>query len=501
MQDVLPDNIDRIEVVSGPGATLWGANAVNGVINIITRKAADTQGVRLDVNAGSLETAWSVRYGGKIGDSVAYRAYFKTYASRDTVTAAGQGAGDHWQRPQGGFRIDFTPAAADMLTLQGDAYAGAEAQPGSVDQRIAGRNLTGRWSHTLPGGGGLQLQAYYDRTERGAVTDSGNFWLDTYDVDLQHSFSLGSRNSFVWGGGGRFSHYQINGTAGLQFAPASRSLTLGELFGQDTLALTDKLKLTVGLKLESDPYSGLSVLPDLRASYSPTSQVMLWAAASRAVRSPTPFDRDVVEKVGGVPFLTGNSSFDPVTLTAVQTGVRAQFGSRASVSASAYYNVYDNIRSIETAPTGFLPLRWGNGIQGSTYGVEAWADYRTTDWWRLSAGANLMGERLRFKPGASGLLGLSQVGDDPGQVLKLKSSMTLPHNVMLDAFLRYYGALPNPGVPAYTEMDIRVGWAITDRLTLAVSGKNLLHPQHQEFPAQGASAVPRSVLASLSWGF
>lgn len=501
MQDVLPADIDRIEVISGPGATLWGANAVNGVINIITRKASDTQGLRVDVGAGSLETAWSARFGGKIGDALAYRAYFKTYASRDTVTAAGQGAGDHWQRPQGGFRIDWTPSSADALTLQGDAYQGAEAVAGSVDQRIAGRNLTGRWTRSFQGGGSLQLQAYYDRTERGAVTDSGNFWLDTYDVDLQHSFGLGARNTVVWGAGGRFNRYQINGTGSLQFAPSGRSLNLGELFAQDTYVITDKAQVTLGLKLEDDPYSGLSVLPDVRASYSPTDKVMLWAAASRAVRSPTPFDRDVVEKVGGAVFLSGYSNFDPVELSAYEMGVRAQFGARASLSASAYYNVYDNIRSIETTPVSFLPLHWGNGIQGSTYGLETWADYRVTDWWRLSAGLNLMGERLRFKPGASGLLGLSQVGDDPGQVAKLQSSMTLPHGITLDAFLRYYSPLPNPAVPAYTELNLQAGWMINDRLRLAVTGENLLHPQHLEFPAQGAHAVPRSVFVSLSWGF
>jgi iron complex outermembrane receptor protein len=501
MQDVLPADIDRIEVISGPGATLWGANAVNGVINIITRKAADTQGVRLDVGYGDLETSWDARYGGKVGDAFAYRLYFKTYASRDTVTAAGHNAGDHWQRPQGGVRLDFTPSNSDALTLQADAYQGTEAVPGSADQRLAGHNVTGRWTHDMQGAGSLQVQAYYDRTERGAVSSSGSFWLDTYDIDAQHSFSLGRNNTIVWGGGGRFSRYQIDGTAGLQFVPPSRELNLGDLFVQDTLVLTSKAQVTLGLKLEDDPYSGLSVLPDLRGSYSPTPQVMLWAAASRAVRSPTPFDRDVVEKVGGQVFLTGWHAFETVKLTAFQTGLRAQIGSKASVSASAYYNIYDDIRSIEPAAGGFIPLHWGNGIRGPTYGLEAWADYRVTDWWRLSAGLNLMGEHFRFEPGASGLLGLSQVGDDPGQVAKLNSSMTLPHGVTLDAFLRYYSALPDPHVPAYAEVNARLGWAVTKHLQLAVSGRNLLNPKHQEFPAPQANAVPRSVFASLNWGF
>ncbi len=219
------------------------------------------------------------------------------------------------------------------------------------------------------------------------------------------------------------------------------------------------------------------------------------------MRSPTPFDQDVVEKVGSQVFLAGNSDFDPVSLTAYEAGVRGELGSRASLSASIYYNVYDDIRSIEVTPVTFLPLYWGNGIQGSTYGLEAWADYSATDWWRLGAGLDLMGERLRFKPGSSGLLGLSQVGDDPGQVIKLKSSFTLPHGVTIDANLRYYSALPDPKVPAYTELTARVAWAVTDKLRLAVSGQNLLNPKHQEFPAPGADAVPRSVFASLSWGF
>ncbi|MGZ3272692.1 MAG: TonB-dependent receptor plug domain-containing protein [Caulobacteraceae bacterium] len=500
MQDVLPADIDRIEVISGPGAALWGANAVNGVINVITRKASDTQGLRLDVGSGSQETAWDIRYGGKLGEQLAYRLYFRSLAERDTVTAAGRGAGDHWQRPQEGFRVDWTPGAVDVVTLQGDAYEGAEAVPGSADQRILGRNLTGRWTHGLGAFGSLQLQAYYDRTERGAVASSGDFWLDTYDIDAQHSFSW-DRHDVVWGGGGRFSRYQINGTAGLQFSPSSRGLNLGNLFFQDTVAVTGRFRVTLGLKLEDDPYSGLSVLPNLRASYTLSGGTLLWASASRAVRSPTPFDRDVVEKVGSQVFLTGNSNFDPVSLTAFEAGVRSELGSRASLSASVYYNVYDNIRSIEVTPVSFTPLHWGNGIKGDTYGLEVWADYRATDWWRLGASAGLMGERFRFKPGSSGLLGVAQVGDDPGQTVKLKSSMTLPHGLMFDAALRYYSPLPDPRVPTYTELNARLAWAVTDRLRLAVSGRNLLNPRRQEFPAPQADAVPRSVFASLSWGF
>jgi iron complex outermembrane receptor protein len=500
MQDVLPADVDRIEVISGPGATLWGANAVNGVINIITRAANDTQGGHIEVGAGNLETGWSARYGGKVGDALAWRAYFKTFWAKNTLAAAKQGNDDHWSRPQGGFRVDWTPSAADTVTVQGDAYRGSEALAGSVDQIISGDNITSRWNRSLGGWGALQLQAYYDHPERGAVSTSGRSWLDTIDLDLQHSFQVGSRHEVVWGGGGRINHYEINPGNGLTFNPPSRDLKLADLFAQDTLSLTKKAKLTVGLKLEDDAYAGLAILPNLRLSYTFAPNAMVWAAASQAVRSPTPFDRDVVETVGGAVFLKGNSQFDPVKLTAFELGLRAQPMANLSVSASAYYNIYDNLRTIEITPQTITPLFWGTGIKGDTYGLEAWGDYSLTSWWRLSAGVNLMAERLKFKPGASGIVGLSQVGDDPAAEGHLKSSMNLGGRVTLDADLRAVSQLPEPKLPGYAELNARVAWGVTDHLQLALSGMNLLHDHHQEFPSP-AALIPRSAYLSLSWAF
>jgi iron complex outermembrane receptor protein len=500
MQDVLPADVERIEVISGPGATLWGANAVNGVINIITRTAADTQGGRVDLGAGNLETFWSARYGGKIGDAVAWRAYVKTFWAKDTLAAPRQGNNDHWSRPQAGFRVDWTPSPADMLTVQGDAYRGSAALDGSVDQIISGANITSRWNRTMGAWGAVQLQAYYDRTERGAVSTSGRSWLETVDVDFQHSFQLGARNSVVWGAGGRVNRYEIDPGNGLTFDPPHRDLKLGNLFAQDSLSLTKKAQLIVGLKLEDDAYSGVAVLPNLRLSYAFTPDAMIWAAASKAVRSPTPFDRDVVETIGGSVFLKGNNQFDPVELTAFELGVRARPITNLSVSLSAYYNIYDKLRSIEITPKTFTPLYWGNGMQGDTYGLEAWGDYQLTSWWRLSAGLNLMAERLKFKSGASGIVGVTQAGDDPAAEGHLKSSMNLGPRVTLDADLRAVSQLPDPKTPGYAELNARLAWSLTDRLQLALSGMNLLHEHHREFPAP-AALIPRSAYLSLSWAF
>jgi iron complex outermembrane receptor protein len=228
---------------------------------------------------------------------------------------------------------------------------------------------------------------------------------------------------------------------------------------------------------------------------------MLWTATSYAIRAPTPFDRDVVEKIGPTVFLTGASNFPPEKLSAYEFGGRFEPISRLSVSVSAYYNVYDALRSIEPKPGGFLPLTWGNGMRGRVWGVESWANFQAASWWRLSASINVMREVFTFKPGASGLLGPVQAADDPQHLASMKSSMNLGRDVTLDADLRYVDALPNPSVPAYVELGGRIAWNITDKVQLSLVGQNLLHDRHQEYPAPGASASPRQVYAGLRLKF
>ena len=498
MQDVLISDIDHVEVISGPGATLWGANAVNGVINIITRKASETPGFSAALGAGDQDRIAAVRYGGSLGANASYRLYGRAYRAEDTETSAGDDARDRWSRLQGGFRMDWTPSQRDAVTLHGDAFKGSGITSGSFD----GGNLTARWNHTTGGGADFQVQAYVDREQRGHDLTGGlPLSVNTFDVDVQHSFGLGARNDVVVGGGFRQARYRTVLDGGLSFSPARGTLNLSNLFAQDTFAIRSDLRLILGLKLEEDPHSGWAALPDARLSWTPSERTMLWAAASKAIRAPTPFDRDVREVVNGQLFLSGNADFQPEKITSYEVGARVRPTDRTSLSVSAYYSVYDQLRNVELTPVTILPIKWGNGLRGHTQGVEASGRFQATTWWRLSAGVTLLSEHFQFRPGASKILGVAQVGDDPKTQAQLQSSMDLGSSVTWDAVLRYQSALPDPKAPAYTELNTRVAWNITPQLQVAIIGRNLLHDSHQEFAAPQANPVPRSVFAELRWGF
>lgn len=505
MQDVPVEDIERIEVISGPGVTLWGANAVNGVINIVTRKSSDTQGGMLEVGAGNQESLASLQYGARISDNATYRAYIKTFHDNALDTATGSSAHDGWSKPQGGFRVDWTPGA-DQVTVEGDIYDGREEQPGTIDQTIAGGNITANWQHKLENGSTLQLLAYYDNVQRVPNPVDGGFRQNTYDIEIQNNFSLGSWNSLVWGAGERLIDYSITDrlspVSSLIFAPDSRTLNLADVFVQDKMTVSDSLDLTLGLKLEDDPFSGITPMPNIRASWRATDTAMFWAAASQAIRSPTPFDTDVVEKFGPLVFVTGNRDFLPEKITAYELGYRQDFSSTASLSISAFDSDYDDLRTLELSPLGgfpAFPIHWGNKMAGNIYGVEAWATYQPTDWWRLSAGGNIQSESLHFKPGASQILGLAQAGDDPHHSASLRSSMDITDRVTFDLDMRYVGQLPNPRVPSYVEMNMRLGWRLTDRLELSISGFNLLHNRHEEYSP--GDYVKRNFFIDTRWKF
>lgn len=499
MQDVLPDNIERIEVISGPAGTLWGANAVEGVINIITRNSGDTQGLYAEAGGGDLEQNLGLRLGGRLGENAAWRISAHGYHGEDLVTTTGASSHDHWSRGQVSFRLDWAPTDTDAVMFEGNAYDGS----GATFDNLGGGDLVARWNHQGANGSALQVQAYIDRAQRGHDTTGGTpQWVNTYDLDVQDGFSLGPRNDLVVGGGVRLSQYSIPRTGTLVFTPSSRTLNLSNIFVQDTVSLTRDLRLILGVKLEDDPFSHWSALPNVRLSWSPNASTMLWAAVSKAIRAPTPFDVDVRESVapGVAPIVFGNPGFRPEKLTSYEAGLRMQPSAALSFSVSAYYDVYDDLRTVDLTHGG-LPITWGNGMKGHTQGVEAWGNWQAASWWRLSAGLNLLGEQLSFKPGTSAVqaLGVGQQGDDPRTQAQLKSFMNLSRDVTWDADLRHVSALPNPHLAAYTELDTRLAWNVTDRLQLAIAGFNLLHKRHQEFP--GAAAVPRSVFAELRWGF
>jgi iron complex outermembrane recepter protein len=510
VQDVLPEDIERIEVISGPGATLWGSNAVNGVINITTRKSSDTQGAVLQLGGGNLEQRASVQYGGRFGDAVTYRAYIDSFHYSDDVTASGANARDNWKKTQGRFRLDWTPSA-DQVTLQGDFYQGTEDELIPPRQGISGGNLLVRWNHEWAGGSALQVQSYYDYVAfilPGIASD----YLNTYDLEAQHSFALGSRQMVVWGAGLRVENdtlpTTLSSTQPLLFSPLSRTLNVADIFLQDTISLRDNVKLVLGTKFEQDPYTGFEPLPSARLSWKVTDSDLLWAAVSRAVRAPSRIDRDLYEVIGPVVVIKGGD-FQPEKLIAYELGYRAQPVVNASVSVSAFYNVYKDLRSVESLQGGVYPLEFANRMRGNTYGIEAWANYQVKQWWRLAAGANWLHKNLHFEAGSSGLGGTALAGDDPAYQVSFRSTVDLARGWVLNLDLRRIGALPEPVSPSYTELDARIGWTVSPSVEIALKGANLLHPHHLEFgtaatPLQlGATGVEsgRSVLAEVRCRF
>ena len=498
--DVMLEDIDRIEVISGVGATLWGANAMNGVINIITRPSYLTQGTYVDAGAGNQEQLGGVRYGGRLGPDTTARVYGFDFHRGAMELPDGSTAHDGWNKGQGGFRSDWS-TDQDSLTAQGDVYRGTEQVPDNSDGLIAGGNLLARYQHrTLHSE--LQVQAYFDQMERFGAAGDGGFVVQPYALQLQHSIDAGAADRIIWGGGERVYKYGITNTASLLFEPPDHALTLGNAFVQDTMKLADQAALPVGVKFEDDPFAGWTPLPDARLSIGMGEHAALWAAASRAIRSPTPFDDEVVEKLGAVTELAANSGFRPEEVMGYELGARAQPNSEVSLSAAFFYDVYDDLRTIELgAQPPYLPLYWGNLMRGDIAGLDAWGNFQVQDWWRLSPGFTWVRQRLSFKPGASRILGLAQAGNDPSSHASLTSSMSFARRTSFDATLRYVGALPDPGLPHYYEIDARFGWQASPALDLSLGGANLLHARHYEAPASYGEQITRSVIAEARWRF
>jgi iron complex outermembrane receptor protein len=494
--DVFMDDVDRIEVISGPGATLWGSNAMNGVINIITRRAEDTQGSLLRATLGDQESGLALRHGHAF-EGGAIRAYAKAF-DRGPSEVAGESAGDRWKRVQAGVRSDFQRGAS-TFTVQGDLQRGTLNKATEPEVDFDQFNILGRWEHQGDRVN-TRLQMYFDRTDRERPPSGIAFDLNSWDLDFQQSMGLGSRHQVVWGIGRRYNDYDIDNTVTLFFEPPSRKLELTNLFAQDTIKLNDTLKLTAGIKFERNSYSGWSTLPDLRLSWAPDEKSLVWLAGARAVRAPTPLDVDVRESFGGPVLLFGNPDFETEKVWAYELGYRAQPNASISWSLSTFYNDYEDLRSVEGTPVTFFPLFWGNNIEGSTYGVEIWGNWQATPWWRLSPGFRSLHKRLHFKPGAFSIVDLDQVGNDPTSQASLKSSMNFGR-FSADAMLRYVGKLPSPFNDDYTELSARFAFQASEKLELSLSGFNLLDDTHQEYVAPTGNGIRRSVHAEIRWIF
>jgi iron complex outermembrane receptor protein len=525
IQNYLLKDIDRIEVISGPGGTLWGANAVNGVINIITKNARDTQGLYAEAGAGTQpQNFGGARYGAAIAPDVYMRVYGESFNRADEMKVSGSSATDSWRQKQAGFRVDAAASPRDNLTLQGDFYGGDEGLVAGGAADVHGGNILGRWSRVVSDHADMSLQMYYDSTHlsepvpafvlnsvefarAGTLTDD----LDTFDLDFQHRSRVDPRNEIVWGLGYRHTRDVVGNAPALAFLPPLLNQNLFSAFVQDEMALQDGVLFTFGTKLEHNDYTGVEIEPSARLQWNLAGNQSLWAAVSRAVRTPSRIDRDLSEPAPSqvLVILKGSSSFISESVVARELGYRAEFGPKVAMSISAFYNDYNDVRSTTVTPGTVLPFFFQNNLQGEAHGVELSIDYRASDWWRLHAGYDPLKENIRLKPGQHDINDARNETADPSQRWTLRSSMDLPHRVELDAALRRTSARninsgPTIGVVSgYNELNVRLGWYATQRLELSVVGQNLLHNHHVEygFPNPDQVQIDRSVFGKVAWHF
>jgi iron complex outermembrane receptor protein len=531
-QNYLLQDIDRIEVIRGPGATLWGSNAVNGVINITTKHASETQGLYVSTTAGTEERAGvAARYGGRLAQQGYYRV-FARYIDRDGTFVNDQSNVDDWQIGHVGFRTDWASGAADTFTVQGDLYRGDSGQvspairlqgrpgpqpPLRVD--TAGGNLLARWRHQTSNGSDLQVRAYYDRTHR----DDPSFLddLDTVDVDLLHRFDAGSRHGFTWGANYRFTSNRNRGRVLFALDPPDSRDAIVSGFIQDEVELLESVQFTAGTKLEHNDFSGFEIQPSARVTWDVSPNQTVWGAVSRAVRVPTRLERDIAvdaSNPGDDPFgrLLGNDAFDAERLIAYEAGYRWQVLPSVFLDVAGFHNRYNGLASLEFGEFAFdpafnaivVPIRYENLTDGHATGVETLVTLTPMPWWRVSMSSSYL--EMELIPNGMDLNSGRNFDDaTPRHQLGVRSYLDLPRAFQLDALFRHFTEvrrLPfvptGERIPAYAELDVRVAWRGWRDLELSIVGQNLLHDRHVEFGEPTARGeIERGVYARAAWGF
>ena len=533
-QDTLLEDVERIEIISGPGGTLWGANAVNGVINILTRQARDTTGGYGELLGGNEDRMiGGFRFGGEIGKRGHARAYVR-HVDRDSSRAmTGGTAVDDAQSSRAGFRADWDTSAADRLTATGDVYAGTaegifpeKFTIGTVPTQtirdevsISGANLLGRWQRNLGVDSDLQLQFYVDRTKRD-VPNIFDETRDTLDLDFQHRLPVAGRHDFLWGLTFRQTRDGIGNTTIVRFEPASRSTERYGAFFQDRVALVaDELDLTIGSKLESNEYTGFEYQPSLRLSWHPDHRHTVWGALSRAVRIPSRLDDDLLLTVPfefpGSPLpvyvvVEGRDDFQAEELVAAEAGYRFQPSDVLSLDVALFHNDYEKLQTVEPDPPFvvtdppahlIIPAHLDNGMRGNSVGGTVAANWQPRARWRVRLQYSHIDLDLQTTAGSQAAGSPSTAGNSPRHQAAAHAFVDLSRDVTLYAGLRYVDELPSQGVDAYVAADVNVQWALRPDFAISLAIRNLADDTHPEFGSSGASLIERSAYLKLDWSF
>jgi iron complex outermembrane recepter protein len=544
-EDTPLEDIERIEVVRGPSAALWGSNAVNGVINIITKAASDTHGTLVSAGAGSFEKQFgTVRYGSKLGESTDFRVYAKHSGRGDGELSTGGAANDSWNISTGGFRLDSQLSTRDTVTLQGDIYTSSYNETytlyhfpsltdptySSVQQASSqgtGGNLRSRWQRTLSYSDSIAIQLSYDHYQRTMVVlDEVR---DTMDLDFQHRFALGGRHDIIWGADYRYTHDNLGVTPYISFSEPSKGATLLSGYLHDEISLIPtKLALILGSRLEYNDNSDLALQPNGRLIWTPLPQHTFWGAISHAVRTPSRGDSNIAYRYRTIPpgalgnplpmqlEIDGTSKFASENVVAYEVGYRTEPFNHLTLDVSLFYNDYSGLRVLQTGTPGLLspttllqPMLLSNDMHGHTYGGETSVTAVPYDWWKLQLTYSYLESFMYLDNGSSDETNRSNAsGGSPRNQFSLRSQFDLGNHVELDFWLRGVGridSIDSVSIAGYLTGDIRLAWKPSKTVELALVGQNLLQSRHAEYIPEfintTPSELPRSVYGKLTLNY